>query len=460
MSRHRLAFCSFACPDSWEPVAPLTWAAQGSGLVRFHAHLGQSWLLGARSASEVADDLKQLWLALDDTLEIEHAAPISPTGPGDGWGAVVRMRDEYGNVVRRLAHLLVLGPVACHLMVDRPLDLGEELDVLANEIAMSLRFEAVELLEQATSAPVLEAGDGPGTVAFGEPLAVPTLCAQVPVPSGWERTTAAHCEATLSGPGMQLTVRRPIGAGDDLTTWLGAELTRLALEPEARLQRWEHGELRPRRVEYAAIDVLQRVGGGTWVKPVYQRVLAAGLREQQFFEIELAVTSAPLEQAASVFRGVVDRMCMLPPEQWQTPLAESWLPLTLRGGWRPQGDGVYVKVEDGMLVLHLACVENRVPIETTRPKMPDIIDMVRAGAPLLAVDHEEEAVGSWRGLEGYRYALDASFSGLGSRSVRAVALQAGRELYSCRITGEIASQAQALFLEILEGLRIPGMKER
>lgn len=428
--------------------------------MRFHAHLGQSWLLAARSASEVAEDLKQLWLALDGTLEIEHAAPLAPAGPGEGWGAVVRMRDEYGNAVRRLVHLLVLGPVACHLMVDRPLELSEELDVLANEIAMSLRLEAGEVVEQAAGAPVLEAGDGPATVTFGEPLAVGTVCAQVPVPAGWEESAAGRCEATLSGPGMQLTVRRPIGSDDVLTTWLGARLTHLALEPEARLQRWEHGELRPRRVEYAAIDVLQKVGGGTWVKPVFERVLTAGLREQQFLEIELTATTAPLEQAASVFRGVVDRMCMLPPEQWQTPLAESWLPLTLHGGWRPQGDGVYVKVEDGMMVLHLACVENRVPIETTRPKMPDIIDMVRAGAPLLAVDHEEEAVGSWRGLEGYRYALDASFSGLGSRSVRAVALQSGRELYSCRITGEVASQAQALFVEILEGLRIPGMKER
>jgi len=454
LSQHRLAFCSFTCPDAWEPIAPLTWAEPGSGLLRFHAHLGQDWLLAARTPTEVAEDLKQLWLALDPQMAVEHEAALPADGPGAGWGAVVRMRDEFTHPVRRLAHLRVLGPVACHLTVDRPLELGDRLDDLANEIAMSLRLEASEVLVGAANAPVVPEATGP-RLAIARTVEVPTACVAIPVPVGWELDTPVPCEAVLTGPGLQVHLRRPVGGSDQLRPWLGARLGELALTPGARLHRWEHGERRG--VEFAAFRATVPAGGGTWTRPVQRQNFCLAARDQQLLE-----WSATVEPGVEpgVLAQIVEETRFLPPAAWETPVAEPWLPLTLRGGWRPQGDGVYVKVEDGMLLLHAAAVECTVPLEKTRPSMPDIIDTARAGAPLLEVLHEEEAVGSWRGLEAYRYGLDARFGGLGHRSVRAVALMSGTMLYSCRLTGEVTDQTHALFVEILERLRIPGMKER
>lgn len=455
MSQHRLAFCSFTCPDAWEPIAPLTWAAPGTGLLRFHAHLGQDWLLSARSPAEVAEDLKQLWLAMDPQMEVEHEAPVPGGAPGQAWGAVVRMRDELTHPVRRLVHLRVLGPVACHLTVDRPLELGERLDGLANEIALSLRLEASEVLEGVVNAPVMPPTTPGAQLPIARTVGVPTACVTLPVPVGWELATPAPCEATLSGPGLRVDLRRPVGGSDQLRPWLGARLGELALTPRARLRAWEHGERSG--VEFAALSSSQPVGGGTWAKPVLHEQVSLAVRDQQF--LEWSATAQPHVDIGA-FLQIVEGTRFLVPEAWETPTVEAWLPLTLRGGWRPQGDGVYLKVEDGMLLLHAAAVESTAPLEKTRPTMPDVIDTVRAGAPLLDVHHEEEAVGSWRGLEAYRYALDASFGGLGLRSVRAVALQSGATLYSCRLVGAVREQTHALFLEVLEGLRIPGMKER
>lgn len=455
MSQHRLAFCSFTCPDAWEPIAPLTWAAPGSGLVRFHAHLGQDWLLAARSAPEVAEDLKQLWLAMDPQMVVEHEAPVPGNAPGQGWGAVVRMRDELTQPVRRLVHLRVLGPVACHLTVDRPLEMGERLDGLANEIALSLRMEASEVLEGAASSPVMPPTTPRAALGIERTVGVPTTCVALPVPVGWELASPAPCEATLSGPGLRIDLRRPIGSSDQLRPWLGARLGELALTPGARLRSWEHGERSG--VEYAALAATEPVGGGTWTRPELREKVCLAVRDRQL--LEWSATAQPRVDTGAVLQ-IVEETRFLPPEAWETPTAEAWLPLTLRGGWRPQGDGVYVKIEDGMLLLHAAAVESTAPLEKTRPTMADIIDTVRAGAALLEVLHEEEAVGSWRGLEAYRYALDARFGGLGPRSVRAVGLQSGKMLYSCRLTGEVAEQTQALFLDTLERLRIPGMKER
>ncbi len=455
MSQHRLAFCSFTCPDAWEPIAPLTWAAPGSGLVRFHTHLGQDWLSAARSLSEVAEDLKQLWLAMDPQMAVEHEAPVPGNAPGKGWGAVVRMRDELTQPVRRLVHLRVLGPVACHLAVDRPLELGERLDGLANEIALSLRLEASEVLEGAANAPVMPATTPGAALSIERTVGVPTACVALPVPVGWELTTPAPCEASLSGPGLRVDLRRLVGGSDQLRPWLGTRLGELALTPGARLRAWEHGERSG--VEYAALAATAPTGGGTWTKPVLRETLYLAARDRQL--LEWSAAAEPHVDTGAVLQ-IVEGTRFLAPAAWETPTVETWLPLTLRGGWRPQGDGVYVKIEDGMLLLHAAAVESTAPLEKTRPTMPDIIDTVRAGAALLEVLHEEEAVGSWHGLEAYRYALDARFGGLGPRSVRAVGLQSGKTLYSCRLTGEIADQTQALFLEVLERLRIPGMKER
>lgn len=455
MSRHRLAFCSFSCPDAWEPIAPLTWAAPGTGLVRFHAHLGQDWLLAARTAAEVADDLKQLWLAYDPGMTVEHEAALPGGGPGDGWGAVVLMRDELTRPVRRLVHLRVLGPVACHLAVDRPLELGERLDGLANEIALSLQMEAAEVLEGAVCTPLLPPAVREAPQGAGRTVAVPTACVALPVPAGWDLATPVPCSATLTGPGLCIELRRPIGGGDLLGPWLGARLGELAQTPGARLRGWEHGERSG--VEFAALLATEPVGGGTWVKPVIRERLRLAVRDRQFLEWSASAESAV--DTAALLR-IVEQTRFLPPEEWETPTAEPWLPLTLRGGWRPQGDGVYLKVEGGVLLLHAAAVESTAPLEKTRPTIPDVIDTARAGAPLLEVRHEEEAVGSWRGLEAYRYGLDATFGGMGPRSVRGVALQSGSTLYSCRLVGASSEQTQGLFLEVLERLRVPGMKER
>lgn len=459
MRQHRLAFCSFTCPDSWEPVAPRTWAAPGSGLVRFHAHLGEEWLLAGGTAADVVRFLKQLWVAMDPAMKVEHEAPMRMDGPGEGWGAVVTMRDEFTRPVRRLVHLLVLGPVACHLTVDRPLELGERLDGLANELAASLRLEATEVLVDARYTPILPTDEPGGSPPPGEPRPVPTLCLALAVPRGWELRTSTPAAATLNGPGLRIEVSRPLGIKDDLKAWLGTRLYELIDLPNARVRAWQSGRLAP-RVDFAGLATSRVVGGGTWGKPVVEEGVALGVRDQQFMEWRLAATAMPLPEAVAWLRRVMAASPFLPPAQWETPVAEAWLPLTLRGGWVPKGDGVYVKTAGGMLLLHVASLQSTAPLEKTRPAMSDIIDTVRAGAALLDVHHEEEAVGSWRGLEGYRYALDASFASLGPRSVRAVVLQSGDQLYSCRLTGEVQGEVHPLFLEILERLRIPGMKER
>jgi hypothetical protein len=111
-------------------------------------------------------------------------------------------------------------------------------------------------------------------------------------------------------------------------------------------------------------------------------------------------------------------------------------------------------------MLHLATATNTAPPEKTRPNMNDVIDTARGRAPLQDVFHEEEAVGNWRGLEAYRYALDAAFGRIGNRSVRGVVMQSGEKLYSCRLIGEVKDQVHPLFLDILDRLKVPGMKEK
>jgi hypothetical protein len=455
---HRAAFCSFSCPDSWEPVAPLMWAAPVEKLARPHARLVEQWLLPARTTADVVAEIKMLWTAADPQMKLEHEAAMPPAGGVERWGAVVRMKDEFGQPARRLASLLVLGPAACLLTVDRPLEGSESLDRTANEIASSLQVEAAEVLAEARYAPVAPAeGDGSG-LPLGEPRAVPTLCLSLAVPKGWEVQTPRPCEATLLGPGMSVQARRRVGETDDLRVWFGERLRELSSVPGARLRAWEKGKLG--KADFAGLAFQESESGGTWGKPVVREVVTLGVAHEQLLEWRATATTAPRSQAAAALQQILKASPFLPPPDWETPVAEPWLPITLRGGWIAKGGGVYVKVHGGMMLLHASIQPLPAPLEKARPTIADVIDMVRTGKPLIDVFHEEEAVGKWRGLEAYRYALDALFGTLGNRSARGVAMQVAKELYSCRLMGAVRDEVHPLFLEILNRLAVPGMKEK
>ena len=140
---------------------------------------------------------------------------------------------------------------------------------------------------------------------------------------------------------------------------------------------------------------------------------------------------------------------LLDPERWLTTPAEPWVEATLAGGWRAEGDGVYVNMDEGFSFLYL----NRLPCKVTLDHIcPSIVENLRAS--LASVEDEHEATGLWHQMESFRYAADGVIEDGRRLSLRTVWVAFEEEIYCALVQSTDKDCAESFFKEILEGLRI------
>jgi hypothetical protein len=141
----------------------------------------------------------------------------------------------------------------------------------------------------------------------------------------------------------------------------------------------------------------------------------------------------------------------LDPAEWETVPAEDWMDVTLRGPWAVEGPGTYALFdESGATLLQLSRAESHSSLETLRPRL---LESLRRSFKVQRNTAEVETLGLFRGLDALRY------SGKGRMAVRAIWLRSGESLYSCNLNGTDAKKADELFLQLVAGLQLPGMKE-
>ena len=453
MSTHRFDLATFDTPDGWLAVGPGMVASPGDFKDQLFVTVQQSWLSEATAALDIGQMQLEMAATFPD-YELIQSKEMEPERGGDAFVYVCNLCTGRGVPSRRVGIVLVQGPLACHLTVDRPAHRSEQLDEVAESVAGSLRIENGSALERADNRSL---GAAAVAEALDQTVRRPRLKLALEVPNGWTVSEENDgLTAILSDGNVSVRAARLLGREPDLHAWLGERLSILAAGP-GHLDAWMVGPLDSDR-DHAMVDWTHEPEQTTWAKRPMQREVAWVAENGDLVEWSVRANTDRFPAAAELARAVFDAATPLEPEACETPVVEPWLDLVLRGPWSSAGEGLYYTSLEPIALLHLYDGKASGPLEKTRPKVPDIIDELRQGYALLEVTHEEEAVGSWRGTEAYRYSLDARFAELGPRSVRNVTAESKGTLYSVRLTGSDREQIQAIYLELLDGLRLPGMQ--
>lgn len=442
MKRFESRYCAWEAPSDWEPEPPAGCSEPGGAEGRMRVQVVESWLPEPASAHEKATR------HLESLPHLLHKFEMIDEGPAEGDGDRYRLRYRYlsdvGDMTLETRLVVVHGPLACEMTMSRVDEDDDERQRILEAIGQSLELERVEFLSNVLDIDLLD----PSILAEGAPgsrTAFPHLCSELTPPPDWQLgDDPLHVAFELGAA----TIRgRRVFGGIDADKWLEKEMESLRGDSSLLLNS-RAGELN-QGVPYAAVLADPSGAERRWSSAAELRSLAFLLDGPQPIEWRLRCPKDEFERHHPTLQRLVKSCSYLDPKDWLTSPPEPWLDVTLTGGWRAEGDGVYVDIDSGFVFLYLNRLPCKVPLDHLASS---IADNLRSS--MITVEDHSEARGLWNRLESYRYAADGTLEDGRQLSLRTVWIAFEQEVYCVLVQSTETSRAESVFTQVLQGLRI------
>jgi hypothetical protein len=452
LKRYESRYCTFAVPDDWEATPPFIFVGQDDSGGRWTAQVLERCLLEALPATDHLRQQKEILPDLYDGFELLSEAPYRSDGIGEGFTLTFRFFDEEENDSLGQAFHLILGPVACELVLAGPDWPDRERERLFAAIAKTFSLRQVEFLAKAQSialtseilrTPQPEAARGwPG--AWRK---FPRACVSLPVPSGWE-VSEANGDAFFRRGATEIRLHRDLEGNSDPGSWFAQRMKRLQDAGDLLLAS-ENGEIE--RGPYAAVLSEEKGVGRMWKTAAISRTLELFVSDQQPLLWTLKAPEAGFRDQRSLFESLVAAAEFLPPEEWETKLVEPWINYTLRGPWQAEGPGVYASTQEEPTFVLLSLEPTTFSLEKLQPS---ILESFRQGLKLNPGFAERSVVGVWHQHEAFHYALDGADSDSEEEvSIRAAWLVRDRRLFTIFVRSIASDNTATLATGLLEAFR-------
>lgn len=448
MNRYESDYCSYQAPSEWVPDPPFGFCEPGGAEGRMRVQLIETWLATPRSAADHAGLQKEALPHLLQEFELVDEGSYQPSGPGDGHFLRYRYFSDEGDTTIETRIILTRGPLLCELTLTRLGEGDEESARILNAIGRTLTLQNTDFLEKTQSLPLMSEAvgtDAPNTTRESR-LRFPRSCVSVPQPEGWE-VAEDDGDVVFTQGGSTIRLHRHLGGLGDAGTWLRERMKGLQQSGSSLLGS-EDGEL-TNGSSYAALLSDPAAMGRSWNSAAEKRALHVFVEDQQPLEWSLLCPRESFEVSHPVLQRLVAGTELLDPSDWETKLAEPWVDLTLTGGWRAEGDGLYAKTDGPFVFLYLSRLPCKAPLDVLSPS---IVDNIRQGVQTVVA--EDEAHGLWHQKDSFRYSLDGVLEDGREVFVRTVWVIFEEEVYVVMIQGLDQLDVESLLKHLLEGLRI------
>jgi hypothetical protein len=374
----------------------------------------------------------------------------------EGAGEAHRLRYRYfsddGDMTFETKVIATQGPLVCELTLTGLDGPDEERDKLFDAIIKTFSLHDMDFLAKPESIQLLpKAAASDGTISAADGLSFPRACVALQPPKGWDQSEKDG-DAIFTLGNARIRLHRPL-KGQDANTWLMGKMAVLQ-ESGSRLLASENGETW-NGSSYTA--VLFDPGGAqrTWDSAAEARILNVLVEDQQLLERTLECPRDSFASSHPAFQQAIVETRFLEPGHWQTKLAEPWTDLTLEGGWRAEGEGLYVNMDHGFVFIHLSALPCKVPLDHLSPA---VLENVRGGFE--TIHDEDQALGRWHEMDSFRLSLEGEKEGGQRVHVRTAWIAFDEKIYSVMVQGVIQGTVDSLFTRVLEGLRIASAASR
>ncbi len=451
MKRYESSYCTFGVPDDWEPQPPFGFAAPGEEEDRMSAQALERWLDQPTAASAWAEKEKEILPHLLDGFELleEGALPLRHS-TGDAYFLSYRMTNEDAEPIVAKKIYLTQGPLLVDFTLSRPEPEEPGSARLLEGIASTLKLQGVGFMERYRPF-VLFASNGDSGIeveAVGERRAFPRCCVSVPALAGWE-LSEDDGDAVFRRSGAEIWLHRPVGIDPDAEVWL-ADRMQWAQATQSFLFGSTRGELE-NGAPYTAVVYEQHGETRRWKTAAVQRTLEVFVEDQQPLVWSLRASESVFQLHLSAFEGLIPSAEFLDPAEWETRLPEPWIDLSLRGGWKSQGPGVYFNLDDE-LILQTNREVSKAPLADLRPSL---IESLRGSVDTKRDYEEDERSTKWRGADSLKYSLDGSASTGEPLSLRSICCTQSESVFSVVVLGRDPQGAEQQFAPVANALHFP-----
>jgi hypothetical protein len=447
LNRYESDYCSYQAPSEWVPEPPFGFSEPGGKEGRMMVQLLEIWLASPRSAEDYAAQQKEALPHLLQEFDLVDEGPYQVEGARNGRYLRYRYFSDDGDTTIETRIVATQGPLLIEMTLTRLDEMDAEKERLLGAIAKTLTLRNTEFLAKTEPIVLLQQPeDERAERPDGPRLEYPQSCVSIIRPEGWE-VSENDADVVLERSGATIRIRRLFGDRCDSTIWLKETMKELQGSGSALLAS-EEGELG----SGASYQAILCDPGGTqrkWATAAESRVLLAHVHDQVPIEWSLRCPKETFTALHPVVQDLILRSSSLETERWQTKLVEAWGDLTLHGGWRSEGDGLYVNMDDGFIFLHLSALPSKVPLDHLSPS---VVENVRGG--FSEVISEDQALGLWRQMDSFRLSLEGQREDGQRVHVRTVWIAFDETIYSVMIQGNGKAQVDTLFTNVLDGLRI------
>lgn len=456
MKRYESNYCTFGVPDDWESEPPFGFAEPGEEEDRMVVQAVERWLETPTSAAAFAEQEKEALPHITDGFELlDESAHAPRQGGGDGYRVAYRWTNEDDEPILSQKVYLTQGPFLVELMLSRPDDGDRRKAELIEGIANTLALQGMGFMERhqplVLFPPILEGDDGPSPTEAPdvERIPFPFCCVSLPpAPEGW-LLTEDHGDALYQRSGAELRLHRPVGLEPDAEVWLRETMQRLQAS-QSFLFGSDQGDLEGHG-PYAAVLYEQAGQQRRWQTAAVQQILELFVESDQVLHWTLLVQESQVEKCLPVVSELARSAEFLPPEKWQTRLAEPWIDLVMPGGWRSEGPGVYFHLGD-QLILQAQKEPSRAPLVDLKPQL---VESLRASVDTKKEFEEEELNEAWRGSDALKYSVDGLNSDGEPLSLRSLCCTKQENLYTTVVLGPDGRLATERFDPVMQAMVLP-----
>ena len=450
MKRYESRYCSYDVPDDWEPQPPYGYAEPTDAEYSMSVQALERWLDQPMAPIDYAEGEKEVLPHLLDRFELlDEGVHTLERGLGEAYFLSYNSVNEDNEPIVAKKIYLTRGPYFVEMELSRPGEDDPPRADLMERIARTLTLRHVSFMdryEPFVFFPDEEQGEEARLTE--ERRSFPRCCVSLPLMAGWE-LTEDDGDAVYRRSGAEIRLNRPVGIEPDAEVWLSDKM-RWIEDTQSLLFSSDRGELETGE-PYAAV-VYEKVGETRkWNTAATQRVLEVVVEAEQVLLWSLRSPESTFHHNLPTTRELITAPELLDPSKWETALAEPWINLLLRGGWRSEGPGVYCNLEEE-LILQPNREPNRAPLVDLKPS---IIESLRSSVDQKREFQEQEQSGKWQGADALKYSVDGSSPTGEPLNIRSIWCNKKQTLYSTVILSRETQVADQQFETLTNALELP-----